>query len=195
MRVLLFSCLMVFVFGCKTKQQAAGQDCGEFGIVKDFGDLDGCGLLIELDNGVLLNPAKMAGGFKLKEGQRINFSYKKLPDMASSCMAEKAIVEITCIQEVNDGTSGNNDCVDTENPFAVDWMDKAIDIHNPNQIIKYKKGDGWAYLFRGIPMSFLYDCRGKLICETRSNHDECYEEYLAKFGKGKIIWQGEGIWD
>lgn len=188
--------LLAALAGCNSKQQAAVKgECGEFGIVKDFSDLDGCGLLIELDNGDLLNPAQVADSFQLKAGQRISFSYKKLPGMASICMAEKAIVEITCIQRINDGTARSADCADTDNPFAIDWMDRAIDVHNPNQVIKYKAGDGWDYLFRGIPMSFLYDCHGKLLCETRSNHDECYEQYLAHLGKGKIIWQGEGIWD
>ncbi len=193
MRSLLFLALLG-ALGCKVNHQAANLACDEFGIVKDFSDLDGCSLLIELENGNLLNPAKVPNGFQLAANQRIRFSYKKLEDMASICMAEKAIVEITCINEIKENTAETS-CVDTENPFAVGWMDKALDLHNPNQVIKYKHGNGWAYLFRGIPMSFLYNCDGTLICETRSNHDDCHENYLATFGRGKIIWQGEGIWD
>jgi hypothetical protein len=186
--------MLLLVAACKVNHRAANKGCEVFGIVKDFGDLDGCGLLVALENGDLLNPAKVPPGFSLAAGQRINFSYKTLEGMASICMAEKAIVEITCINEIKDEPNGTN-CVDTENPFAVEWMDNALDLHNPNQVIKYKHGNGWAYLFRGIPMSFLYNCDGTLICETRSNHDDCHETYLASFGRGKIIWQGEGIWD
>jgi hypothetical protein len=54
----------------------------------------------------------------------------------------------------------------------------------------------WAYLFNALPVSYLYDCRGSLLCETNgSNQDECHVKYLNHFGKGKIIWEGEGVWD
>ena len=86
-------------------------------------------------------------------------------------------------------------CFNTENPFAVDWMDRAIDYHNPTQILKFKDGDRWKYLFQSLPDGFLYDCQGNLICVTKNDHDACHNGQIATLGRGKIIWEGEGIWD
>lgn len=87
------------------------------------------------------------------------------------------------------------ECADTENPFEVEWMDRAIDRHNPTQVVKYAVGEKWMYLYRSIPSAFLYDCEGNFICETRNDHDPCHDEHVAALGRGKIIWQGEGVWD
>jgi len=182
--------ILALLLSCKTKSVIAPA-CDTFGTAKDYSRLDGCGFLIELENGDLLNPVKGLGAFELKDQQALSFSYKKMPDMMSVCMREKTAVEITCIQEAGRGGS----CADTSNPFEVDWMDRAIDIHNPNQILKFKVDKEWAYLFRSIPDSYLYDCKGTLICESKNDHDDCFTNHLSKLGKGKIIWQGEGVWD
>ena len=164
--------------------------------MKDFSTLDGCGLLIVLENGDMLNPAKInVPGFELKAGQKIKFGYKSLPDMMSICMSEKAIVEVTYIEQISADDVAL--CVDTKNPFEIEWMNKALDRHNPQQVIKYKYVDGFAYLFQGIPSGFFYDCKGNFICKTNGTpEDDCFKNSLSKAeGKGKIIWQGEGIWD
>jgi hypothetical protein len=182
------------VFACNTSRKTNGGNCDLTGVVKDYTGLDGCGLLIELENGDKLNPSKIKDDYPLKDGQKIRFSYKVLPDVMSICMAERAVVEITCIEVLNSNAVGG--CIDTDNPFAVPWMDKAIDRHNPQQVVKYKTNGGWAYLYKAIPVSYLYDCEGKMLCETKDSREEaCHQKYLNKLGKGKIIWQGEGVWD
>lgn len=179
---------------CKTHSSLPA-GCETSGRVTDFSDLDGCGLLIILDNGEVLNPVVVPAGFTLKDGQNISFSFKKLAQQASTCMKEDYQVEITCIARVGSNTGGQAPCTDTDNPFEVEWMDHAIDLHNPNQILKYKRDDGWAYLFHSFPKSFLYHCTGKLICSTNNDHDPCFTDYIGSPGGGKIIWQGEGVWD
>jgi len=200
MQKILFFSFLLFVFGCKTNQNSAddnSNDCDTFGTVQDFSDLDGCPMLIVLENGDKLNPAKINDtNFKLQGGQKIKFGYKKMPDMMSTCMSEKAIIEITCIEAI---TEDNKPCVNTKNPFEIAWMDKALDRHNPQQVIKYKYEEGFAYLFKGIPRGYFYDCKGNFICQTKGmQEDDCFKNFITKAeteGKGKIIWQGEGIWD
>lgn len=59
--------------------------------------LDGCGFLIELDNGTKLNPVEYAvKSFNFEDGQRIRFSYKEV-DMMNVCMAGQT-VKITCLE-------------------------------------------------------------------------------------------------
>lgn len=194
MRYILFIALLANCFSCKVKS-VVSEDCNTVGTVKDFSDQDGCGLLIELENGDLLNPLKIKPDFQLEERQIVSFSYRVMEKKASGCVGEKAVVEITCIEVLGKTPDEVDGCVDTDNPFQVEWMDHAIDLHNPNQVLKYKQANGWAYLFRSIPNSYLYDCRGKLICESKNDHDKCHIEQLSLLGQGRIIWQGEGVWD
>ena len=189
--------IFVFLFGCVASKNKAVEkmNCDTVGTVKDFSGLDGCGFLIELENGDLLNPAIIKGGFEMEDKQVVSFSYVVMEDLMGICMREKYQVEITCIRELGKTPAGADGCVDTENPFEVEWMDKAIDLHNPNQVLKYKDGSGWAYLFRSIPSSYLYNCSGKLICETKNDHDKCQFDHIDRLGNGRVIWQGEGVWD
>jgi|WetSurSiteA1Bulk_404760.scaffolds.fasta_scaffold10186_2 hypothetical protein len=72
--------------------------CSLTGTVLDYTGLDGCGLVIGLDNGDILEPAEIIPDFKLQAGQRVRLSYTELNDRASICMVGK-IVRIDCIEE------------------------------------------------------------------------------------------------
>jgi hypothetical protein len=91
--------LTLFIACNGTKQNTTDtMSCNTKGTVKDYAGLDGCGLLIELENGKKLEPAEVVDDFALKDGQQIAFDYEEMPEMASICMAGK-IVRITCIKE------------------------------------------------------------------------------------------------
>jgi PKD repeat protein len=74
--------------------------CSLTGTVKDYTGLDGCGLMIVLDDGEVLEPAEVIPNFVLKEGQRVRLSYTELTDMAGTCMKGK-MVKINCIEEIS----------------------------------------------------------------------------------------------
>ncbi|MBK8564680.1 MAG: hypothetical protein IPN76_15435 [Saprospiraceae bacterium] len=197
MRLLFFLAVFTVVFGCKTKQPTVhAGTCKTIGTVRDFDGLDGCGYLIELKGGKLLNPVVTPEGFRFKKDQTVRFDYQVLHDMASICMAESEMVEITCILDTK-ATNEPVECGKITNPFAVEWMNKAIDRHNPVRIIKYQVGGKWAFAFKAEPSStYLYDCDGKLICESKGDqNDECHRQHLNFVNKGVTIWQGEGVWD
>lgn len=195
-RFMLFLFLSAF-FACgKTKDAAtAATGCKTQGTVVDYDGLDGCGYLIRLGNGQLLNPVVLPDGFNFKNNQSVRLDFHVLHDMASICMAESEMVEITCIQDAKQGNEPL-DCGKITNPFAVAWMDKAIDRHNPVKIIRYQSGKLWLFVFQAVPNSFLYDCDGQLICESNGNaQDDCHRQQLNFLQRGKVIWQGEGVWD
>ena len=197
MRTILFLALIAYAGGCKTKSpNASPGKCQTVGTVVDFDGLDGCGYLIQLHDGKLLNPITFPNGFQFKNKQPVRFDYKELDDMVSVCMSESAVVEITCIEDVKAAT-GPVDCSKISNPFAVDWMSKAIDRHNPVKIIKFQMGGKWAFAFQAEPSdTFLYDCDGNLLCQSNGDkNDDCHKQYLNFISKGKTIWQGEGVWD
>ncbi|MBK9013894.1 MAG: hypothetical protein IPM82_07320 [Saprospiraceae bacterium] len=175
---------------------ASDGKCQTTGTVVDFDGLDGCGYLIKLKDGKLLNPVALPEGVRLKNNQSIRFDYHVLHDMASICMAESEMIQITCFEDLIAET-GPVDCAKISNPFAVKWMSKAIDRHNPVKIIKYQMGGKWTFAFHAEPNStYLYDCDGNLLCQSNGDeNDDCHRQYLNFISKGKTIWQGEGVWD
>ncbi len=72
--------------------------CSLTGVVVDETGLDGCGLMIRLDNGEMLEPAIMPD-FRLRPGMRVRLAYTELTDVATICMAGK-VVQIDCIEEI-----------------------------------------------------------------------------------------------
>ena len=69
------------------KMDPLNQNVGEFGIVKDYTGLDGCGFIIELDNGNKLEPVSLEDtAFVFKDGERVYVEYTPLQDYGSICM-------------------------------------------------------------------------------------------------------------
>jgi len=71
------------------------------GIIKDFTGLDGCKLLIVLDDGQKLEPQVLPGGVTLTPERKVVIRYKPLADRMSICMAGQ-IVEITSLRYLLD---------------------------------------------------------------------------------------------
>ena len=55
------------------------------GTVKDYTGLDGCGLVIVLDNGKNLEPVSLPSGITLIPDRRVEVKYKNV-EMATNCM-------------------------------------------------------------------------------------------------------------
>jgi PKD repeat protein len=78
-------------------------ECNLTGTVRDYTGLDGCRYLIELDNGVRLEPILKDTTFHFRDNQRVRLSYIERTDLMSICMAG-IIAEITCIKETEPDT-------------------------------------------------------------------------------------------
>jgi len=81
--------------------------CGTTATVKDLTGLDGCGYVLELENGKKLEPLldsaaaePSIAGVALRNGMRVTIAYRELNDRASICMAGKA-VEVTCFRQAD----------------------------------------------------------------------------------------------
>jgi hypothetical protein len=106
--------LLGTVTSCQKNEIALPDACGTMATIRDLRGLDGCGFVLELDNGEKLEPvyaygwcgtpplpAPVIDQVNFIDGKRVSIAYKVLPDRASICMAGK-VVEITCISEVGD---------------------------------------------------------------------------------------------
>jgi len=184
--------LALGLLACNSNKNAGGsKSCNTTAMVKDFTGLDGCGLLIVLENGDKLLPAKLNDpNFQLADGQKIRFNYTVIEDVISICMAEKAAIDITCIELV-ESIPVIPKCFDAEDPMTVPWMKELVTSTTPLSIQKFQfRTDGWAYLFfYDNTKQILYDCQGTLICEHEGRRiNECRKKQLPG-ATGKIIYR------
>ncbi len=184
--------LLFFFFTCNTNKDlktVSSENCQTLATVKDMTGLDGCSMMIVLDNGDKLLPAKINNeDFVLRDGQRIKLNYKELEDVMSVCMAEKASIEITCI-ELIEGRPIVKECVNTEDPISIPWMKEVINTSKPTTIQKFDFRDGWAYLYYFKTKQLLYDCQGTLLCKHEGlGVNQCKQRYLQG-QKGKVIYR------
>ncbi|HPG11457.1 MAG TPA: hypothetical protein PLU37_08010 [Chitinophagaceae bacterium] len=89
--LLLMTLLACIHFSCK-KESAEIQ-----GMVKDYTGLDGCGLVIVLDDGTNLEPAILPQNISLVADNRIAIKYRVLTDRVSNCMVG-TIVQILALR-------------------------------------------------------------------------------------------------
>jgi len=188
-KTLLGLCFLVF-FACKSKKEIIStENCNTIATVKDFTGLDGCGLMIVLENGDKLLPGKIDNNFTLRAGQRVKMDYTEMKDQVSVCMAEKAIINITCIELVA-GKPIVPECYDASDWYSVPWMKEVTNNIKPMEIRKYNfRTDGWAYNFILKTKQVLYDCQGTLLCEhSGTSPNKCKEKYLPG-QTGKLIYK------
>jgi hypothetical protein len=111
--VVAVAVLMMGLFKCKGSEKAAEYvpvGCSEKASVVDFTGLDGCGLMLVLENGARLNPEKRQYFvapkkeddplyyFTLTAGDKVKISYKETNGV-NACMAGKTVF-ITCITKI-----------------------------------------------------------------------------------------------
>ena len=181
--IILSFAVIALLGSCKSTQTIGGS-CAHAGTVIDKTGLDGCGLLIESEGQILLPLSLPEHSRPLQEGQHILFDYEVVPDVMGTCMAESAIVKLTCLTQEPDDSGAA--CADVKNPMEVDWMKRIAKERRSNQIVRYKYHEtAWAYLFIGSE-KYLYDCQGVLLCEKQN----CLSQ-VDDPRNGVIIWVRE----
>jgi len=84
-------CTALLNFSCSKQQLEIT------GTVKDYTGLDGCGLVIVLDNGKNLEPFSLPANVTLMANRKVLIKYRTLTNRASNCMAGP-IVEILSLR-------------------------------------------------------------------------------------------------
>ena len=90
---LIIICSFFQFFSCKKNN-----DCVN-GTIKDFTGLDGCGMMIVLDNGERLDPVSLPNNISLIPDKKVCIGYKEKPPF-NTCMAGKT-VKITSLKYLN----------------------------------------------------------------------------------------------
>jgi hypothetical protein len=100
----LFVLCLSFLAACKTQQSnGSTSPCSQLGTYVDMQGLDGCTFLIQLEDGRKLLPIySREPDFQPKDGMKVRLDFKPADDMASVCMAEDLIAEITCLERMKE---------------------------------------------------------------------------------------------
>lgn len=91
---LIFATLVLMVLCCSCHKNSV---CTE-GTVKDFTGLDGCGKMIVLNDGTVLEPVSLPPGTTLVPGGKACIVYKEKPAI-SICMAGETVEIISLTYE------------------------------------------------------------------------------------------------
>ncbi len=93
MRIILFALSILLLVSCNRSTC----DNAQAATIEDYTGLDGCGLVIKLQNGTVLEPTNL-NSFNITptDGMKVWVKYHELSGMASICMVGP-IVEIDCL--------------------------------------------------------------------------------------------------
>jgi hypothetical protein len=94
--VIIALCLVFVLSASKCKEEIADTSCSNFGVVEDLTGLDGCGLVIKL-NDEMLEVVSWPDNSQVTAGDEIFFDFKTI-DGGSICMVGK-MVEVTCLKK------------------------------------------------------------------------------------------------
>ena len=87
----------LFIISCEDKDETL--DCDIKATLRDYTGLDGCGFVLVLDNGEVL---EMGGfdeepDFQFNDGMEVSISYEEMQGMATICMVGP-VVRIMCME-------------------------------------------------------------------------------------------------
>ena len=169
---------------CKTVMVYYGSNtCNYRGTVYDYTGLDGCGYIIELDNGIKLEPVKFLNQIELRDSMRVKLSYS-LVRVATTCMVGQTAV-ITCIEEIDawpcvaNFEIEKNELVNT--PNAYNFINKS---QGSNLKYGWDFGDGTTST-EANPMHIYSDTGIYLVCLKIFNETGCEDQVCKRLIVGE----------
>ena len=175
-----------------TKVEESASLCQELVTAKDFSGLDGCSMMFINPQGEKLLLAENIPEYKIKEGSQYKIGYKTLEGMMSVCMVENKIIQLTCI-EVSNSNSYSQDCKPSVNGFDDPFLKSLISQNSIVRIERFDYGSAWAYKVNSYSKNWLYNCKGKALCEgDLKNFSECFATFKSELSNPSIIFQAEG---
>lgn len=156
--------------------------------VRNYDGEDGCGILLETDDGNLLLVGAPPRGEPLEAGTRLSIGYEFMKDyQGSNCGNADAVIRITCkrLLRVSSGLPRPVVCESYDKPSQ--WLHDMAKSYSATYITRFPwEGDRFVYLLESPNGQYLYDCRGYLICKPRKN---CLG-FVKDFSKGVVIYEG-----
>lgn len=188
---------VLFILSCSAKkavQNSTSSICDTQAIVRDYTGLDGCRFLLELKDGTRLIPVELSDpSFLFSEGQIIKFKYTSMKDVVTACLTAAIPVRLSCIEEIKSGIKTpqeflKRDCIDTETPLGIAWMNKLV---IRNKITEVKKGylnaDPYYFFIENVHI-MVFNCKGDMACEYEKNAKSSCEAKYSILNDLKSLW-------
>lgn len=99
--------LILMANKCNNEDAEEAGSCITKGKVVDMTGMDGCGLMIELEDGKKLQVTVLPEGMELVAGQHIRFDYEKAEGMGICMMGE--MVKISCLEVIESETEQSSE--------------------------------------------------------------------------------------
>ena len=156
--------------------------------VRNYDGIDGCGILLETDEGNLFLVGVPPRGAPLEVGTRISIGFEYMKNyQGPDCGNADAVIRITCkrLLRVSSGLPRPILCEGYEKPAQ--WLVNLARDYSATYITRFPWKEGrYVYLMESPFGQYLYDCRGYLICKPRKN---CLS-FVEDFSQGLIIYEG-----
>lgn len=157
--------------------------------VRNYDGVDGCGILLESDEGNLFLVGATPRGDPLEAGTRISIGYELMRDFeGSNCANADAVIRITCkrLLRVSSGVPRPVVCEAYDKPDQ--WLYDLAVGYGATYVTRFPwKDDRFVYFLESPSGQYLYDCRGYQLCQPRKN---CLS-YIEDFSQGVVIYEGK----
>lgn len=157
--------------------------------VRNYDGVDGCGILLETDEGNLFLVGNTPRGDPLEAGTRISIGYELMQDFeGSNCANADAVIRITCkrLLRVSSGVPRPVVCEAYDKPDK--WLYDLAVGYAATYVTRFPWKDGrYVYLLESPLGQYLYDCRGYQLCQPRKN---CLS-FIEDFSQGVVIYEGQ----
>jgi len=135
-------------------------------------------MLMTTDNKKLLAVNLEDFPVKVADGDKLTVSYTVVKNGMSICMAEDAMIKLSCMELISPSPEASN-CPTMTDPVDFTWSKQVLKEIDLRRIERIATSDGDYYWFRSQGDCHLYKCTGQFICSgTCDEKDEC-EAYFA----------------
>lgn len=171
------------------RQASATQSCSHAVKAKDFKGLDGCGILLVLDNGKKLLATNM-NDFEIKwtDGSSYRVDYEILEDMMSICMAENHTVKLTCAEPALVPKGQGMKCDTIIDPYRVEWSAKVMMDLDPRRVVEMYIDDQLCYFYPGQTERRIYKCTGELLCKSTSVDPDACRAVMSRAERIRVMY-------
>ena len=157
--------------------------------VRNYDGVDGCGILLESDEGNLFLVGATPRGDPLEAGTRISIGYELMRGYeGSNCANADAVIRITCkrLLRVSSGVPRPVVCEAYDKPSK--WLYDLAVGYGATYVTRFPwRGGRYVYFVETPSGQYLYDCRGYQICQPRKN---CLG-FIDDFSQGVVIYEGK----
>jgi hypothetical protein len=164
----------VVASSCSTRKTS--KNCNTLAKVIDMSEVDGCGLLFEINTNKFKPLEFKVPKPQLEAGMLVYLDYQPLKGVMSTCMAEQGSIAVSCIKVVK------RPCISFKSIDELPWLVDLKQKMRPQKITYYQnEADEDLFVLDLGKFKYLYDCHGALDCSASTDDlkSDCYQKFAS----------------